>query len=306
MSKASEKKQQLAVREPSTNAPPVTFGESWGAKQIEPKFGDLLKVLPNEQAAQAFARIVITALNKTPRIKDCTNESILSCIFDLAAINLLPNSPHGHAYLIPYRIDGVTQCTVQIGYRGFAELAYRSSEVKMVQADVVRDGDEFKYKKGANIQQFVEHVKDVSKGRINREVLAAWASVELLNGGVAIEIMDTDELGRIERLANAKKDSPAWKQFGDEMRKKTAVKRLLKLLQISNMETVRAAIDIDNKASSLNLLPGVETAAKSDHNVLIKDAADEGETILEEQEPVAVEEGHCGGDWDEVAGEFIF
>lgn len=260
MDQTIERKHQMSDTTLATTdqaPPPLTFGESWGAKQITPKFGDLLKVLPDEKAALYFARIIVTALNKTPKIQECSTESILSAIFDLASLNLVPNSPIGHAYLIPY--GGV--CTVQIGYKGFAELAYRSGEVKMVQADVVRDGDEFKYLKGANVQQFVSHCKNLTKGRDGREVIAAWASVELLNGGVAIEVMESDELAKIERLANAKKESPAWKYFADEMRKKTAVKRLLKLLQISNMETVRAAIELDNKSSGV--LPEINGNGKA-------------------------------------------
>jgi recombination protein RecT len=250
--------------------------QSFGAKLIEPRLGELAKVLPSQEATEAFARIAITALNKQPKLRDCTPESILSCIFDLASINLQPNTPNGHCWIIPYG----NQATVQLGFKGFAELAYRSGNVKLLQADSIREGDQFKYLKGVGeaVKPFVEHVRSIGKGRSQQALLGAWASCELINGGVTIEVMDSDDIQSIRRLAA--QGSPAWKQFEDEMAKKSVVKRLLKLQQLSNMETLRKAIELDNAMSGI-VLPTNGNAHAAEHKLILKDEEHETDTVIE-------------------------
>jgi recombination protein RecT len=264
--------------------------ESFGAKLIVPRLSELAKVLPSDEAAQAFARIVITALNKPPTkqgsksIKDCTPESILACVFDLAAINLKPATPDGHCWIIPYG----NQATVQIGFKGFCELAYRSGNVKLIQADAIRDGDQFRYLKGAGetVKPFVEHVRTIGKGRSKQALLGAWATCELVSGAVTIEVLDSDDVANIKRLA---RNSDAWAFFEDEMAKKSAVKRLLKLQQLSNMESLKRAIEIDNETTGI--VPTIERAYKPTHNLTFKEdeqAIKRTEAIEEKQtEPAA-------------------
>lgn len=257
---------------------------------FDSRLDELRKILPpNTVTAEAVARVIITALNKTPKLRECSEESILGCLMDIGSLGLLPNTPHGFAWIIPYWNSQlrVNQATLQVGFKGFCELAFRTSEVKMIKGDVVRDGDVFEYRKGSNVEEFVSHTKRIGTGRKDAEVVAAWNSIELLSGGVSIEVMDADELAKIRKMASSRNkdqaESPAWKYFADEMYKKSAVKRNLKLLQIGNMDTVRRAIEIDNKAS--NLLPGIDVPAKSEHRLILKDAPVEGETIVEELPP---------------------
>lgn len=270
--------------------------------------GDIQKVIPqNSVTAEALTRIVLTAMNRTPDLRACSKASITAVLFDIASIGLMPNTPRNHCWLIPYRIEGVLQATLQIGYLGFCELAYRTGEVKMIQADLVREGDSFVHEKNVNVPSVLKHSKRIGPGRKDAAILAAWASVELMSGGATIDVMDTDELAKIKRLANSRKESPAWKHFEDEMYKKCVVKRLLKLLQIGSMDTVRRAIEIDNKAS--NILPGIDVPAKSEHRLILKDAPAEGVTMVDELPPSQVsggkpEETPSGEKVDPATGEF--
>jgi recombination protein RecT len=204
---------------------------------LESRLSELAKVLPSRQAAESFARICLTAINGSPAIRGCTKASILRCVFDLATINLAPNTPLGHAFLIPYG----GELTVQIGYRGWCELCQRTGHVKTIQADVVREGDEFQFQKGKEL--VVIHSPSLG-AKEKRPVLGAYAYISLLNGGENAEWMDADELKRIEVLG---KNSPAWKNFGDEMRKKCPLKRMLKVMQIGNSPNVARAIEIENQ-----------------------------------------------------------
>lgn len=204
---------------------------------IESRLDELAKVLPSQQAAESFARVCMTAINGDPKILACSKVSILKCVFDLAAVNLHPNTPLGHAFLIPYG----GQLTVQIGYRGWCELCQRTGHVKSIQADVVREGDDFQFQKGVDL--VLSHTPSLAP-KEKRPVIGAWAYVELLNGGKNAEWMDINELNLIQSLS---RNSPAWKQFGDEMRKKCPLKRMLKVMQIGNAPQVARAIEIENQ-----------------------------------------------------------
>jgi recombination protein RecT len=204
------------------------------------RLDELAKVMPcpDKEKASHFARMVLTALNKNPELLRTTPESRLACLFDIVAVGLEPNTPHGYAYLIPYG----NQCTLQIGYKGFCKLAYDTNQVKIIKAGVVREGDQFDYAKGTQ-ECFVKHTERLGRGRESRPLLGAWASIELINGGVGVEVMDADTLDKIMKLSR----SPASKTWADEFRKKSVVKRMLKLLQLSGMTTVHRAIEVDNK-----------------------------------------------------------
>lgn len=233
------------------------------ASHFDGRLDELRKALPEKTiTAEMLVRTTLTAINKTPALRECSEASLLGCMMDLATLALVPNTPLGHAYLIPYG----GQATLQIGYRGYAELTYRSGQVKIIKSAVVRAGDEFTYGVGTGDNAFVRHIPRIGKGRSNSELLAAWAAVEMMNGGNAVEIMDADELGKIEALANSKKASPAWKQWGDELRKKSCLKRLLKVLQIGNMDTVAKAVEIDAKHSEF------EPFAPKEHRLTFEDA----------------------------------
>jgi len=225
------------------------------ANHFDGRLDEVRKALPEGTLKpETLARVMLTAINRAPALRECSEASLLGCMMDLATIALVPNTPMGHAFLIPYG----KQATLQIGYRGFAELAYRSGQVRIIKAGVVRDGDEVTFSIGTGEHAFVRHVPKLGKGRSEREVMGAWAAVEMMNGSTTVEVMDADELAKVERQANASKASPAWKNWGDEMRKKSVLKRLLKVLQIGSMETVAKAVEIDAKHSDFTPPPPKE------------------------------------------------
>ena len=82
---------------------------------------------------QANARIVLTSMNRTPALRSCAKASIMECLFNCASLGLIPNGARGHAYIIPY----AQIATLQVGFKGFLEIAFRTGEVREIQADVV-------------------------------------------------------------------------------------------------------------------------------------------------------------------------
>ena len=75
--------------------------------------------------------------------------SFIAALMNAAQLGLEPNTPLGQAYLIPYKNKGILECQFQIGYKGMIDLAYRTGQVQMIQAQIVREHDFFEYQYGS-------------------------------------------------------------------------------------------------------------------------------------------------------------
>lgn len=197
-------------------------------EKMRPEFEKVLGKTDPER----FLRIALTAINKTPKLLECTESSLLACIMDLAQLKLEPDSARGLAYLIPYG----RECTLQIGYKGFAELIYRSGNVERITCQVVYANDQFDYQYG--LEEKLVHKPTLGERGAK---IAAYSFVKFKDGGFSFLVMNMEELKAIK--AKVKGGSPAWKEFEDEMIKKSVFRRHVKLLPI-DLE-IRELLDKD-------------------------------------------------------------
>ena len=110
--------------------------------------GEIKRALPSVITPERFTRMVLSALSTNPKLAACTPKSFLGAMMSAAQLGLEPNTPLGQAYLIPYRNKGVDEVQFQIGYKGLVDLAYRSGEVEVVQAQTVYENDKFECEYG--------------------------------------------------------------------------------------------------------------------------------------------------------------
>ena len=87
-------------------------------KAMEPQ---IKRALPSTITPERFTRIALSALNTTPKLKECTQMSFLSALMNAAQLGLEPNTSLGQAYLIPYKNKGVYEVQFQIGYKGLLD-----------------------------------------------------------------------------------------------------------------------------------------------------------------------------------------
>ncbi len=186
--------------------------------------------LPSHLSPDRFARVAITAITRTPKLQQCTQESFFKCLMDLSAMGLEPDGRRAH--LIPYG----RECTLVLDYKGLVELVRRSGDVVKIHADVVCENDLFTH----NMGEVTEHTYDLRKER--GEVIAAYAQVALKDGSTQSEIMSRAEIDEIKNKSRAGKSGPWVSNYG-EMAKKTAFRRLTKWLTLSPeiMDAVSAA-----------------------------------------------------------------
>ena len=211
--------------------------------------GEIAKALPKVMTPERFTRIVTTALTTTPKLANCTPQSFIGSMLQAAQLGLEPNTPLGQAYLIPYG----DKCQFQIGYKGLIELAYRSGEVKNIEAHVAYENDDFEFEYGLNAN--LRH-KPAKKNRGEPEWV--YALVHFKDGGYLFEVISYDDcLKHGKKYTKTKFESTPWQTEPEEMAKKTVIKKVLKYAPMKT-EFVTAdehTYNFDTDTSEINIIP---------------------------------------------------
>jgi recombination protein RecT len=211
---------------------------------IERMKPELAKVLPAAITPERLARVFTTEVRRTPKLLECSPESMLGALMLSAQLGLEPG-PLGHVYLVPFKGEVV----FIVGYRGMIDLAYRSGEVKSVESAVVREGDAFEWRKGS--RAFLDYTPAGAPGE--RERTHVYALAKLRSGGVVFEVLFPDQVeARRQRSPAARADSGPWLTDTDAMWRKSAVRALSPVLPQSAL--FGRALDVDE-------LPVVEVDA---------------------------------------------
>ncbi len=192
---------------------------------------DLLKqqvgeALPQGFEVKGFMRCLYTAVQKVPKLMNCTRESLYSCIIDSAQIGLEPDGRNAH--LIPYG----NKCTLIPDYKGLVQLAYRNDRVSNIHADVICKNDDFIY----NMGRIERHSFKLDEDRGN--VIGAYAYCRFSDGSEKYELMSIKELDAIRARSKSGNNGP-WVTDTNEMYKKTVFKRMSKWLPLAS-DVIRA------------------------------------------------------------------
>jgi recombination protein RecT len=218
---------------------------------IERMKPEIEKALPSVITPERFTRIVLSTVSKNPALGSCEPRSFLAAMMTSAQLGLEPNTPLGHAYLIPYRDNrrNVTECQFQLGYKGMLDLAYRTGEYAEIYAEAVYPNDHFVYTKG--LHRDIQH--EPGEHDPNAEPTHYYAVWKLINGGYGFAVMTRDEvLSHAKKTSKSFKSGP-WQTYFDAMAKKTVLKEALKYApmktdvarQITADETVKTSISDD-------------------------------------------------------------
>lgn len=197
----------------------------------------LRMVAPRHLTPDRITRVAMTSIHRTPKLLDCTPESLLGSLLTCTQLGLEPDDAGGRAYLIPY----ADKATLIIGYRGLMELARRSGEIATLDAQVVHKNDVFEFEYGTN--PFLRH-KPMLEGDAG-PVVAAYAVATTKARAVQFDVMSKADLEAIRGRSRAKNDGP-WVTDTNEMYRKTVVRRLCKYLP-SSPELSRA-VSLDEQA----------------------------------------------------------
>lgn len=240
--------QQLKDRIAAKNAPAVG-----GVPSVANQVHDALqKMMPQIQAAlpkhitpERMARVALTSIRTTPKLMQCSLESLLAAVMQSAQLGLEPGIL-GHAYFVPFG----NQVQFIAGYKGLLSLARRSGNIQSIAANVVCENDEFTYSYG-----FEEDLRHVPKFRNRGEIVAAYAYAVTKDGGRYFEVMSREEVDAIRKRSKAATSGP-WVSDYAQMARKTVLRRLCNYLdlQVEHAEAITAAVDQE----FIDLAPGQE------------------------------------------------
>lgn len=219
---------------------------------FESQKATLAAVLPKHVSPDRMLKIALGALRTTPKLMECTVESLMGAVVQCSQLGLEPNTPLGHAYLIPFEkkkkqgnqwVTEKVETQIVIGYKGLIDLARRSGQVVSIAAHAVHERDHFEYSYG--LDEKLEHKPAMT----NRgHVIAFYAVAKLVGGGHAFEVMSAEQVNEIRDASqNFKfardKEKTVWGQHYEEMGRKTVLRRLFKYLPVSIELTNASALD---------------------------------------------------------------
>ena len=187
--------------------------------------------LPTHMSPDRFARIALTALTRSPKLLECTKESVLKCCMDLSSFGLEPDGRHAH--IIPYG----KEATLVLDYKGLIALAKRSGEVRSWRAELVKEADEFTWDSGV-----VDHKVNWRADRGKTQCV--YSQAILSDGSSDYEVMTLAEVEAIRKRSRAGTSGP-WVTDFDEMAKKTVIRRHSKRLTLSPEFIAALAADGD-------------------------------------------------------------
>lgn len=211
---------------------------------------ELGKLLNSKPMIDRAIRLGTSALNNPdPRnmLPKCTPASISGAFIKSVQLNLEPNTVLGECYLIPrFNKDNSTwEANFELGYKGLIKLAYRSGEIKLIQAHEVYENDLFDADYG---ESKLLHKPYLKGDRGN--VVAYWARYILKDGTSDFSVWSVDQIERhrdqYSKSANAKKGAEysPWNTAFDQMAKKTVIKDCLRYASLS-VDDMRVALAVD-------------------------------------------------------------
>uniref|UniRef100_A0A6M3IGB4 Putative DNA recombination protein n=1 Tax=viral metagenome TaxID=1070528 RepID=A0A6M3IGB4_9ZZZZ len=201
-------------------------------------------ILPSYIDPERFIKSAQLAIYNNSELKYCTPESIVTAVYNAAELGLDFTPAKRQAYLIKFKDKAV----FIPGYGGLIELACREGAAEMIDAHIVFANDDFKIQFGSDPK--IHHIPSLEENP--GEILGAYAIAFLANGRFKPEWMTLKELKKV-RQASACPDSPAYKNWLDEMYRKAPIRRLFKTLQTSAPK-LEKALEYDNQQYDLTLL----------------------------------------------------
>lgn len=267
--------------------------------------GELQKALPTGVSVDRVAKIVLSALNRTPALLECTALSTYQATVECATLNLWPG-PLGHVYLVsrnnkirdPNGERWEKQLQAMVGFRGMMELAYRSGLVRpgSFAAMPVYEGDHFEYEHGST--PYLKHKPAIQK---RGSVIAFYAICTPAGDGAVpiFHVMPKEDIDAIKARSSSKDRNGnvvgPWVTDYNEMGCKTVVRRLWKYLPSSITERFADVIERDQERE-FDFAKEVNGTVVPDSKPAKMRGGEDAEPSYDEEPPIQVDHGDDAGE----------
>lgn len=217
--------------------------QAMGELQLPPNYS-----APNALKAAWLILQDVKDLNKQPALAVCTRESIAYALLNMAVQGLNPMKRQ-----CSFIVYG-NKLTMQREYQGAIAIAKRVG-LKEVTANAIFKGDVFKYEVDAESgrKKIIAHEQNFEN--LGGEVVGAYAIIEKVDGTKNVEVMSIAQIRQAWNQGGTKGQSPAHKNFPDQMACKTVIGRALKSIINSSDDAALFEDDaplIDVTAANVN------------------------------------------------------
>lgn len=242
-----------------------------------------------------FVSSIVSAVQTTPALQECTNPSILSAALLGEALNLSPSPQLGQFYMVPFKNKkkGVTEAQFQLGYKGYIQLAIRSGYYKKLNVLAIKEGELIRYNpleeeiEVSLIEDDIEREETPTAGYYamfeyengfkksmywsKKKMLAHADKYSAAFSAKSLELLESGKIPDSEKW----KYSSFWYKDFDGMAMKTMLRQLISKWGIMSID-LQTAIDKD-----MAIIREDGTADYVDHQ---QETAEEDGNIVAEQE----------------------
>ena len=205
-------------------------------EKMQPQFK---LALPPHVPPEKFVRVLMTAVQATPKLLEADRQSLYQAAMKSAADGLLCDGRE--AALVTFNTKSGTLVQYMPMIAGILKKVRNSGELESVSAQVVYEHDIFEFQLGDN--ETISH-KWPALGVDRGKPIGAYAIAHIKGGGIYREVMTEAQIQSVRNVSRAKDSGPWSGPFADEMRRKTVLRRLAKRLPMStDLETVMQADD---------------------------------------------------------------
>lgn len=279
---------------------PTTLKEWFAQPEFKSK---LSAVLPEIVNPKAFLTNAYNIYVSDKKLQECTVFSFLNALMDGAKVGLMPNTPLGLCFILPYKVKGVMTAQFQMGYPGHIALAHRTKEYESIYAHAVYPEDEFDYCYGYN--KHCDHIPN-PEGHGDSKPIFWYGVYRLKNGGGDFVVWPRkrmlahrDEHSKAYKAAKnyGKTGEATWETDEEFMGMKTMVIQVLKLAPKSTemvfaLSTEPGGEKLRDRFKDLDPLEDMSDAGIKDAEFVGKteDPNAKGEPITVDEKTVEVKE----------------
>lgn len=280
-------------------------------------------ILPRNVSEDAFINAALVAAQDNPAILTCERRSVFKSLRKLAAAGLVPDGRE--AALVPFKtkIDGqfVQACQAMPMVFGLIKTARNSGEITDIRAHIVyqREVDEGKFEYVVGDTETLRHEPILFGDR--GDAVGVYAIATLKDRTTIREFMTAEQVDRVRRSSSTQRvfqkgqkptisDEPlaVWKDWPDEMWKKSVIRRMCKRLPVSAEDMRHIMESEDDPIKEVNPAPekrslvdaikgeGGDSGAPNDTDPQSPPEAEDAQVIPEDAEDDSHWTDHIGTD----------
>lgn len=213
---------------------------------IERARSSITDIIPKHLDPERLSKTMLLAMTRQPLLYECSVESVIQAYMTCAELGLEPGGVRGYMYLVPFWNGKLRcyECQPIPGYRGLMHLARSCQDIAYITARVVHAADRFEVAYGLTENLLHEPCLDDNRG----PAVCVYAVAHWRTGYKQFEIMTRSQIESIKSRSRSRDKNGnivgPWVTDEDEMWRKTAIRRLMKYMELS--DSLERAIDLDD------------------------------------------------------------